>query len=187
MSKDIHVNVLLPVENFVVFKNKLRKEMAETLQEDLEMYKKFEWERAVEWWGASWDNIMNNKMDLNLLVQVRDLLGYSWETHPVTPDECKIINKREADKRVAEFNAKIEAKKAAKQAAWNALTAEEQEFELKMKFFYKAAIIALSLVAFVGFGAPKLLNNWESTPPPAGCPTGQWWDGKECKNNWGLD
>jgi len=140
MSKDVHVNLLMPVENFVVFKNKLRKEMSETPEEDLEAYKKFEWERAVAWWGPSWDNIKNDKVDKNLLVQVRDLLGYSWETYPITDEEHSILDQRAKEKRLADRQAKKEADRARlelqlkeQQEAWDRLTPEEQSAQLKQQ------------------------------------------------------
>lgn len=188
MAQDINVEILLPVENFVVFKNKIRKEMSETPQEDLEMYKKFEWERAVGWWGNSWNNIKNNRVDLNLLVQIRDLLGYSWETHPITNDECHIINKRNMEKRYAEVVAKREAKEAEKKAAWDALTPEEQQFELRSKFIHKLFGMAIATVLIVG-GFLLVKDNITTYPYPAeGCPTNHFWDEKEgvCKKYYNL-
>ena len=184
MAQDINVEILLPVENFVVFKNKIRKEMSETPEEDLEMYKKFEWERAVGWWGNSWNNIKNNRVDLNLLVQIRDLLGYSWETHPITNNEIDALNEREREKRLAELKKQQEEALA----AWNALTPEEQQFELRSKFIHKLFGMAIATVLIVG-GFLLVKDNITTYPYPAeGCPTNHFWDEKEgvCKKYYNL-
>ena len=138
MAQDINVEILLPVENFVVFKNKIRKEMSETPEEDLEMYKKFEWERAVAWWGDSWNNIKHDRVKLDLLVQVRDLLGYSWETHPITTQEYKTLNQIDKEKRLAEKKAKEQAMLE----EWNSLSPEEKEFRTRNGFIMAVVFCA---------------------------------------------
>ena len=183
MAQDVHVEILLPVENFVVFKNKIRKEMSETPQEDLEMYKKFEWERAVEWWGISWNNATNGKVNLDLLVQVRDLLGYSWETHPITNDEIDTLNKREKEKRLAELKKQQEEALA----AWNALTPEEQKQKLKSQFISRLFAWGTAFIAiFCIFLLVK--PDYVHPYPVSGCPTNHFWDSKEgiCKKYYNL-
>lgn len=184
MSKDVSVQILMPVENFVVFKNKLRKEISETPEEDLEAYKKFEWERAVAWWGPSWDNIKNDRYDTNLLVQVRDLLGYSWETHPVTKEEISILNQREKEKRFAELQAKI----AEKQARWDSLTPEEQKFELRTKFVHRLLGMAVATVLVIG-GFLLWQDSQPHPYPKQGCPINHFWDEDNgvCKKYYNLD
>lgn len=138
MSNNVEVTVLMPVENFVVYKNKIRKEMAETPEEDLEAYKSFEWERAVETWGNSWENIKNDRARLDLLAQVRDILGYSSIDYPCTHDEIKAANekykkeqadKKEADRAIKAYTLELQLKE--QQEAWDRLTPEEQSAQLK--------------------------------------------------------
>ena len=111
MSKDVNIEILMPVENFVVYKNKIRKEMSETPAEDLEAYKKFEWERAKAWWGFSWNNIKNDRMDENLLIQVRDLLGYSWETYPLQMKKYQLLIREKKKKDLLNFRLKWQKSK----------------------------------------------------------------------------
>jgi hypothetical protein len=153
MSKDVEVTVLMPVENFVVYKNKIRKEMAETPAEDLEAYKRFEWERAVETWGDSWNNIKNDRVRKDLLAQVRDVLGYSVEEYPCTNEEIDMAyqkaKKERADKREADRIARVQAmdlelKQA--QEAWDKLTPEEQD--AKLKEYKKDATLRFLWIAF---------------------------------------
>jgi len=138
MSKDVHVEILMPVENFVVYKNKIRKEMAETPEEDLEEYKKFEWERALETWGHSWENVRHNRTRPDLLAQVRDILGYSSIDYPCTDDEIKAANERyrkeqadrkEANRAIRAYTLELQLKE--QQEAWDRLTPEEQSAQLK--------------------------------------------------------
>ena len=113
MSNDLEIRILKPVENFVMLKNKLRKEMSETPSEDLEAYKRFEWEKWSEEWGNSWHNIKNDLTEPNLLAQVRDVLGYSVEQYPCTKEEINAANakakKERADKKEADRLAKVQA------------------------------------------------------------------------------
>jgi hypothetical protein len=164
MSKDVEVTVLMPVENFVVYKNKIRKEMAETPAEDLEAYKKFEWERAYETWGPSWNNIKNDKVRKDLLAQVRDVLGYSVEDYPVTDEEVKAENLKYKQKMQEMKRIRLQEKLymqelALKEAqeAWDKLTPEEQEAKLKehkkdatIKFLWISfsSLIAISGIVF---------------------------------------
>lgn len=153
MSKDIEVKVLMPVENFVIYKNKIRKEMAETPAEDLEAYKRFEWERAVETWGLSWNNIKNDNYRQDLLAQVRDVLGYSVEDYPVTDEEIKAENLKYKQKqeeikrkRLQEnlYMQELALKEA--QEAWDKLTPEEQD--AKLKEYKKDATLRFLWIAF---------------------------------------
>ena len=138
MSDKVEVTVLMPVENFVIYKNKIRKEMSETPKEDLDAYKKFEWERAVETWGNSWKNITNNRVRLDLLAQIRDLLGYTVTLYPCTEEEVYAASekakkaredKKEADRvaRVQELDLILKRDRE----LWDSLTPEEQSAKLK--------------------------------------------------------
>lgn len=112
--------------------------MSEISAEDLEAYKKFEWERAVETWGYSLDNHKNGRHRVDLLAEVRDVLGYSVEKYPCTDEELKVAKaryKKEQDDRLeADRVARIQAKDQKlkeKQDAWDRLTTEEQSAQLK--------------------------------------------------------
>ena len=149
MSKDIEVKVLMPVENFVIYKNKIRKEMAETPEEDLDAYKKFEWERAVETWGFSWDNIKNGNYRQDLLAQIRDLLGYSVEDYPCTDEELEAARLKRKQEQAEKIKIRLQEKELAiKQAqeAWDKLTPEEQN--VKLKQYKKDATIRFLWISF---------------------------------------
>ena len=158
MSNNLEITVLKPVENFVMLKNKLRKEMSETPAEDLEAYKRFEWEKWSEEWGNSWDNIKNGTTEPNLLAQVRDVLGYSVEQYPCTKEEIDAAyakaKKERADRKEADRLAKVQQLKEA-QEAFDRLTPAEQvaqvlqnRKEAKRKFV-KNAITGLILISVI--------------------------------------
>jgi|LakMenEpi13Oct10_1017325.scaffolds.fasta_scaffold00217_8 hypothetical protein len=157
MSNDLEITILKPVENFVLLKNKIRKEMSETPAEDLEAYKRFEWEKWSEEWGNSWDNIKNGATEPNLLAQVRDVLGYSVEQYPCTKEEIDAAyakaKKERAERKEADRLARVQQLKEA-QEAFDRLTPEEQSAQLEKnrkeaqrKFVRNA--ITLSILVFV--------------------------------------
>lgn len=134
------IKVSMQAENFVVYKNNIRKEMAEIPEEDLEAYKKFEWERAFKTWGKTWENVKNNTERPDLLVQVRDILGYSSIDYPCTRDEIKAANakyrkeqvdRKEADRAIRAYTLELQLKE--QQEAWDRLTPEEQSAQLKQR------------------------------------------------------
>ena len=158
MSNNVEVTVLMPVENFVVYKNKIRKEMSETQKEDLDAYKKFEWERAVETWGNSWNNIKNDRVRLDLLAQIRDLLGYTVTLYPCTKEEIDAASekakKARADKKEADRVAKVQAQDLLLKQ-WDSLTTEEKSAKLKqerkesMEKLLHFSIIPLMVIGFL--------------------------------------
>ena len=158
MSNDVAITILKPVENFVLLKNKIRKEMSETPAEDLEAYKRFEWEKWSEEWGNSWHNLKNDLTEPNLLAQIRDLLGYSVEQYPCTKEEINAANakakKERADRKEADRLAKVQQLKEA-QEAFDRLTPEEQSAQLEKnrkeaeRKFVKNAITGLILISVI--------------------------------------
>jgi hypothetical protein len=123
-------------------------------------------------------------MDENLLIQVRDLLGYSWETYPITNEEISIINKREKEKRLAELQAKM----AEKQARWDSLTPEEQKFELRTRFVRRLLGMAIATVLVIG-GFFLWQDSQPHPYPKEGCPINHFWDEDNgvCKKYYNLD
>lgn len=158
MSNDLEITILKPVENFVLLKNKIRKEMSETPAEDLEAYKRFEWEKWNEEWGNSWHNLKNGLTEPNLLAQIRDLLGYSVEQYPCTKEEIDMAyakaKKEKADRKEADRLARVQQLKEA-QEAFNRLTPEEQSIQLEKnrkeakRKFVKNAITGLILISVI--------------------------------------
>ncbi len=70
--------------NFVIYLNNLKKEMSEISAEDLKEYKEIEWNKASYIYAKS-----PLDSELQKLIRVRDLFGYSSIDYPVTKEEIK--------------------------------------------------------------------------------------------------
>lgn len=163
------------IDNIVVYKNKIKKEILDISKEDLEAYKSIEWENVFEFWNAHKDEKV-----LPILVEIRNILNYSALTHPITWEEHQAL----LDLEKAKKNDEQEAKRAEEKAAWDALTPEEKNFILKTRFVNK---LFMGIVVFVLVGLSLLILKSEITTypyPKDGCPSKHYWDEKGTIFSW---
>ncbi len=134
--------------NFAIYKNKIKKEMSEIPNEDLKIYRAFEWRTANQLYGDY----------ASLMVEIRDILGLSVEDCPVTDEEMKVHKptlaqqyELEAKMLRQEKEQKRELALKEKQEAWDRLTPKEQSAQLKQKFVFLAfsgILIISGIVAY---------------------------------------
>ena len=107
--------------NFVIYLNNLKKEISEISAEDLQEYKKIEWDKACYIYAKS-----PSDSDLQKLLRVRDLFGYSGIDYPVTEEEIK-LNRKVYDDKIKSIMLKV----GSRVDSGEVLSHEEQELYKK--------------------------------------------------------
>jgi len=179
------------INNIVVYKNKIKKEILDISKEDLEAYKIIEWQKVEHFAGIykhyygthlsldTWDYKVD-ATTLPILVEIRDILNYSALTHPITEEEVVIFNQKEQEKKLAD----LQAKKAEEKAKWDSLTPKEQKSQLRTKFV-KKLFIGTMVVAVLGLSLLMFKAETTTYPyPKDGCPSRHYWDKKGTIFSW---